>query len=282
MNNKVTVLINSCDLYKSAWEPFLELFLIQWPDCPYDFVINSETLDYTGKIKNVKAVHPDDKAMTWTQRFRYVLNHIESEYILFFIEDYFVLKPVNTRVFEHAVKVMDENPNVGMISLASTQKTGIKTYDYEDNDFYSRKIDEKNLIWCRTNLYRKDYLLKLLRDHETIWNFESYASYRAMKLPYIILQQNNNSPETFTFSVKVENGIGITRRKWLKGNIDLFKEYNIDVDFDELGFFDEAANTIPAEKNNRSLKESAYKIKKRLYSLKREREKKKNIRKSKK
>lgn len=262
MSKKVTVLINSCDLYKSAWEPFLELFLIQWPDCPYDFVINSETLDYTGNKKNVKAVHPDDKNMTWTQRFRYALNHIESEYVLFFIEDYFVLKPVNTRVFEHAVKVMDENPNVGMISLASTQKTGIKTDDYEDNDFYSRKIDEKNLIWCRTNLYRKDYLLKLLRDHETIWNFESYASYRAMKLPYIILQQNNNSPETFTFSVKVENGIGITRRKWLKGNVDLFKKYNINVDFDELGFHGESAPKKPAEENGGLLRESAYKVKK--------------------
>lgn len=103
-----------------------------------------------------------------------------------------------------------------------------------------------------------------------------------MKLPYIILQQNNNSPEAFTFSVKVENGIGITLRKWLKGNIDLFKEYDIDVDFNELGFLEEPDNTTSAEKNNRSLKESAYKIKKRLYNLKKEREKKKNIRKSKK
>ena len=219
--------------------------------------------------------------MTWTQRFRYVLNHIDSEYVLFFIEDYFVLKPVNTRVFEHAVKVMDENPNVGMISLASTQKTGIKTDDYEDNDFYSRKIDEKNLIWCRTNLYRKDYLLKLLRDHETIWNFESYASYRAMKLPYIILQQNNSSPETFTFSVKVENGIGITRRKWLKGNVDLFKKYNIGVDFGELGFSSESA-PVTTDENSSPLRESAYKVKKWMRDKKKEMKTQINIIKSKK
>lgn len=282
MNDKVTILINSCDLYKSAWEPFLKLFLIQWPDCPYNFVINSETLDYHGEIKNVRAIHPDDKTLTWTQRFIYVLNHIESEYILFFIEDYFVLNPVNTKVFEHAVKVLEKNPNVGMICLASTHKENIKTNDYEDEDFYSRKIDEKNLIWCRTNLYRKDYLLKLLRDHETIWNFESYASYRAMNLPYIILQQNNNSPEVFTFSVKVEDGIGITLRKWLRGNVELFKKYNIDVNFDELGFIDEITASGSANKSENSIKESLYKIKKGIHDLKKKLKKQSNIKKSKK
>lgn len=284
MDNKVTILINSCDLYKSAWEPFLKLFLIQWPDCPYNFVINSETLDYHGEIKNVRAIHPDDKTLTWTQRFRYVLNHIESEYILFFIEDYFVLNPVNTKVFEHAVKVMEENPNVGMISLAATHKDNIKTDDYEDEDFYSRKIDEKNLIWCRTNLYRKDYLLKLLRDHETIWNFESYASYRAMDLPYIILQQNNNSPEVFTFSVKVEDGIGITLRKWLRGNVDLFKKYNIDVNFDELGFIDEVSPQPNSANNNREnpIRESLYKIKRGLRDIKKKIKKHDSINRSKK
>ncbi len=282
MDNKVTILINSCDLYKSAWEPFLKLFLIQWPGCPYNFIINSETLDYNGDIKNVRAVHPDDKSLTWTQRFRYALNQTETPYVLFFIEDYFPLNPVNTKVFEHAVKVMDENPNVGMISLAATGKENIKTDDYEDEDFYSRKIDEKNLIWCRTNLYRKDYLLKLLRDHETIWNFESYASYRAMKLPYIILQQNNNSPETFTFKVKIEDGIGITLKKWLKGNVALFDKYGIDVDFSELGFLEENNGTPSNSQKSNPLREAAYKFKKGVRDIKKAVKKQNNIRNSKK
>lgn len=282
MNDKVTILINSCDKYKSAWEPFLDLFSIQWPNCPYKFLINSETVIYNGKHKAVETLCPNDKTLTWTQRFKYALNHIDSEYVLCFIEDYFLLKPVNTSVFEKAVKIMDDNPNVGMICLASTKKTGIKTDDYEDDDFYSRKIDKNNLIWCRTNLYRKDYLLKLLRDHETVWNFESYASYRAVKLPYIILQQNNNSPETFTFSVKIEDGIGITRKKWLRGNVALFEKYNIDADFDELGFFDELPFDSPSESKKNFFMESAYKIKKGIRNAKKEIKKQNSIRKSKK
>ena len=34
MNNKndVTILVNSCDKYEDAWEPFFKLFSIQWPN----------------------------------------------------------------------------------------------------------------------------------------------------------------------------------------------------------------------------------------------------------
>ena len=91
------------------------------------------------------------------------------------------------------------------------------------------------MIWCRICLYRRDYLLKLLRSHETIWEFEQYASFRAMKLNYIILQQNNNQPEVFTFKVRIEEGYGITLRKWLPKNIELFEKFNISVNYDNLG-----------------------------------------------
>lgn len=233
---KVTILVNSCDLYEDAWEPGLKLFKIQWPNCPYDFVLNTETKKYSGEIDNVKTVCYGKKG-TWTERFRYVLEQIDSPYVLFTLEDYFLLNKVNEAVFEKAVSVMDTNPNVGMICLSQTQRTDIKTEQYEDDNFYSRIINEKCLIWCRICLYRRDYLLKLLRDHENIWEFEQYASYRAKKLNYIILQQNNVEPECFTFKIKIEDGYGITRRKWLPKNVELFKEHSIEVDFDRLGIY---------------------------------------------
>lgn len=233
---KVTILVNSCDLYEDAWEPGLKLFKIQWPDCPYDFVLNTETKKYSGEIDNVKTVCYGKKG-TWTERFRYVLEQIDSPYVLFTLEDYFLLDKVNEAVFEKAVSVMDTNPNVGMICLSQTQRTDIKTEQYEDDNFYSRIINEKCLIWCRICLYRRDYLLKLLRDHENIWEFEQYASYRAKKLNYIILQQNNVEPECFTFKIKIEDGYGITHRKWLPKNVELFKEHSIEVDFDRLGIY---------------------------------------------
>lgn len=271
---KVTILVNSCDLYEDAWEPCLKLFKIQWPNCPYDFVFNSETKEYSGEAENVRTVC-FNKQGTWTERFRYVLEQIDSPYVLFTLEDYFLLNKVNSEVFEKAVSVMDNNAEVGMICLSHTDRIGVKADGYEDDNFYSRVINEKCMIWCRICLYRREYLLKLLRDHETIWEFEQYASYRAKKLNYIILQQNNNDAECFTFKVKIEEGYGITQRKWLPKNIELFEKHGIRVNYDRLGIFSPPAlseKTQITKSNN--VKEMLYSIKHAIKVIKRKAKKK--------
>lgn len=260
---KVTILVNSCDLYEDAWDPGFKLFEIQWPNCPYDFVLNSETKKYSGEVENVRTVCYSKKC-TWTERFKYVLEQIDSPYVLFTLEDYFLLNRVNTEVFEQAVSVMDSNPKVGMICLSQTERTDIKTNQYKDDNFYSRVINEKCMIWCRICLYRREYLLKILRNHETIWEFEQYASYRARKLDYIILQQNNNKPECFPFKIKVEDGYGITRRKWLPKNVELFKKYGIQVNYDGLGIFDVSGSS----KQVQSVETKKSTIREMLYNIK--------------
>ncbi len=260
--NKVTILVNSCDLYEDAWEPAFKLYKAQWPDCPYSFVLNTETKKYNGELANIKTICYGKKG-TWTERFEFVLNQIDTPYVLFTLEDYFLLNKVNSEVFEKAVSVMDNNPNVGMICLSHTNRNDINNGDYEDENFYSRIIDSKCMIWCRICLYRREYLLKLLKSHESIWEFEQYAAYRAMKLNYIILQQNNNQPEVFTFKIKVEDGYGITLRKWLPKNVELFEKFNIQVNFDNLGMFDPEVLKKPqkTKTKGKNLREQLYDVK---------------------
>ena len=273
--NKVTILVNSCDIYEDAWVPQFKLFKVQWPDCPYSFVLNTETKEYKSNVDDVKTICYG-KNGTWTERFEYVLNQIESPYILFTLEDYFLLNKVNVEVFDKAVSVMDNNPTVGMICLSHTGRENIATGEYEDENFYSRIIDPKCMIWCRIRLYRKEYLLKLLKAHESIWEFEQYASYRAKKLNYIILQQNNKQPEVFTFKVKIEEGYGITRRKWLPKNVALFEQFNIQVNFDNLGMYNskDLEKTTRNEKEDNSFREQLYKIKHFIKKSKKELKKK--------
>ena len=263
----VTILVSSCDLYEDAWNPFIKLFNIQWPDCPYPMVINSETEDYKGDEENVTAVFPGNKKLTWSERLKYCLDRIDSKFVLFIIEDYFVQKPVNIDVFYHALELMKANENIGMACL-SHGREDTRNGEYEDDFFFSRLIDEKNLIWCRVNLYRKSYLISLLKKHETIWEFESYAWSRAVSLPYMILQQKNNHPECFSFSIKVSEGYGITEKKWLPKNKELFEKYNISVNFDRLGFWFEKEEEKTEEKKSFII-EFLYKIKHTIKVMKR-------------
>lgn len=267
MKNNVTILINSCDKYQDAWDPFIRLFKEYWPDCPYDMVINTETIECFSESDRVRTICSDTKELTWSQRFKYCLDQIDTEYVLFCLEDYFVQKPVNTEVFYKALNLMESNKKIGMAAL-SYGRNDVKTGEYEDDCFFSRIIDEKNMIWCRMNLYRKDYLMSLIRVHESIWEFESYASYRAKKLPYIILQQNNNYEECFTFHVKIEEGYGITEGKWLPKNLELFSAHNIDVDISKLGMYESNGKADTSIKKN-WIFESLYKVKHEIKVIKR-------------
>ena len=60
MNNKndVTILVNSCDKYEDAWEPFFVLLEKYWIDHPRKILLNSETIEYDGSLKYVKTVLP--------------------------------------------------------------------------------------------------------------------------------------------------------------------------------------------------------------------------------
>ncbi len=242
----VTILINGCDKYEDAWEPFIKLFRIQWQDCPYPFVLNTDTKTYRGAYaEEVTSIHPDNPNVPWGRRLYGCLEKIETEYVLFIVEDYFIQNPVCVEVFEHAHSLMRADSRIGMAAL-SYGKPNVESGEFEDEYFFSRVIDQKNMIWCRINLYRKDYLQKLIRNHETIWEFERFASYRAQKLPYIIIQQKRSVPECFTFDIKVEKGYGITRGKWLPKNVELFEKHGIDVDFEKLGIWKEETPGKPA------------------------------------
>lgn len=271
-SSEITILINSCDLYKDAWEPFIKLFYIQWNDCPYPIAINTESIEYNGEYsENVKTFFSPNKDITWSGRLRSCLEKIETEYVLFILDDYFVQNPVAVDVFEHAHELMRNNKSIGMAAL-SYGASNVEDGNFEDEFFYSRIINKKNKIWCRINLYRKDYLLKIIRDHETIWEFEQYAAFRAEKLPYSIIQQKSSVPECFTFYVKFEDGYGISLRKWLPRNKELFEKYGIEVNFDNLGFLDlEAFNNSQKAKGvkekPKGAKEKLYIVKKKIIGI---------------
>ena len=283
----ITILINSCDIYKDAWEPFIRLFFIQWKDCPYPIIINSETTIYKGVYsEKVKTICSIEKNISWSKRFRRCLEKVDTEFVLFILEDYFIQNVVSTDVFEHAHLLMKQNKKIGMAAL-SYGASNVEDGNFEDDYFYSRIINEKNKIWCRINLYRRDYLLNLIRDHENMWEFEQYASYRAKKLPFFIIQQKDSVPECFTFYVKYEEGYGISGRKWLPKNKDLFEKYGIEVNFDNLGFLDlKKLNNSKAEnespKKSKGIKENLYVVKKKVFGFPKQVKKKIRIFKSKK
>lgn len=89
LNNDVTIIVNSCDKYECAWEPFFKLFKINWPECEsFNIILNTEEKKYECDFLKINTV-PGGKEITWSKRLKNVLVNINTEYILFFFRGFF-------------------------------------------------------------------------------------------------------------------------------------------------------------------------------------------------
>ena len=252
-NNDVTILVNSCDLYEDTWYPFFKLLHMQWPDCPYRMVLNTETKKYDCPFLNVETVNSGTE-LSWTARLRYALNQIDSEFVLFFLEDFFLLEPVRTEAFAKALDIIKQNKDVGLVHFTPTEKEMPEAKNNLENCFYELPVRKRTLrTRVAVSLFRKDYFLKLLYGDENPWQYERESHIRSMFAGYKIIRQDYSLyPPAFTYCLDHDIGIGVTSRKWLKNNKAFFESKGIlDVNYDRLGIMtDEVKAQIQEKKKD--------------------------------
>lgn len=280
MNDKFTILVNSCDRYEDAWEPFFRLLKIHWPECEnHRIILNTETKVYKCDFLKVETIC-GGKDNTWSKRLKYALNKIDSELVLCFLEDFFLQEKVNTAGLFEAVALMNKNKDIGYINLKYSEYRKWKKEPSKEEWFVSRDLINSNTrLAFVTALWRKQWLIDILRSHENPWEFEYYGSIRSQKGDVKALQIRNDDgyfEPVFCFDDKIERGLGITHGQWLPKNKELFEKYGIEVNFDNLGInyklYEEAKN--PPKVNDKTetqkvdLREILYVIKKMLKKLK--------------
>ena len=263
MKKNITILVNSCDKYEDAWKPFFCLLHKYWSECIYDIILNTETKTYHHANLNIKTI-PGGK-LPWAKRLKNALLQIDTPYILYLLEDFFLTSKVSNDTFEMAHTLIEADNQIGYIGLKHNH-----SYTFRDNENIETQtlpfISKDDLICCnRVNsqsaLWRRDWLLSLIKEHETPWEFEKYASIRSRRSNKKVLIINNNvCPPVFSYEVDFEYGYGIYGGKWLKNNETLFKEHGITVDFTNLGFYTQPTVSISKKKT--------FSIREYLYSLK--------------
>ncbi len=285
MSNKVTVLVSSCDKYEDAWEPFFKLFDKFWPSCPLDFVLSTESKSYDCDFLSVRTINSDACSL-WGRRLKNAVNQINSEYILLFLEDFFITSPVDIDLFNDAVEILDTMPNVGSIKYYGSPKycNSIKSKVLKEHINYSFiETKGKELGFVTVSLWRKQCLQNMIFDSDNPWEFEKECQYRCVSIPYRFVLQNGNSDAVFEYYIGPQNNLGLTLGKWLPGNKDLFEKNGIyNVNFERLGvlqkfetkseYLDFVKSLQPQAENNQQgkidLKERLYNFKKKIFKLK--------------
>ena len=223
----VTILVNSCDKYEDAWEPFFNLLKLQWYDCSYDIVLSTETKSYFCDYLNVKVIN-SPKDLPWSNRLKYTLSQIDTEYVLFFLEDFFLLEKVDVCCFEKALKIMNENKKISLIQFPSVEPHYKPPEIISDNTFVNVKLFKSYRAKVMVSLWRKKDFEKVIFDNENPWVCEKETSIRTITCGQKILRQDNNiSVPTFYYCINPRMGYGITNGKWLKNNKSFFESYGI-------------------------------------------------------
>ncbi|HEY9596459.1 MAG TPA: hypothetical protein V6D33_02175 [Cyanophyceae cyanobacterium] len=174
--SEIAIVVLSCDRYSDLWQPFFSLFWQNWSDCPFPIYLLSNYQSFSDR--NVISV-PIGEDLSWSKGLKQILEQISTPYTLLFLEDFFLLSPVdNARVlscFETLRKLEgdmlrlkpDPPPNQPVQGFPEIGRIGM--------DAFFR-------ISTQTALWRREFLLNLLQENESAWEFEVNASDRSRDL----------------------------------------------------------------------------------------------------
>jgi hypothetical protein len=191
LENNCVIIISSCDAYADAWDPFFTLFFRYWQDCPFRVILISNTLDYADrriasfKIKN---------DLGWSGNLIEVLNSLREDYIIYFQEDYFLRKKVDSEKVMAALKLMEEI-QAAYFRLYPCPGPDLPFDNNQEIGIISPNAPYRNST--QTAIWDRKILLSLLERGETGWEFETgggiersrrisqpFLSYRAPAINY--------------------------------------------------------------------------------------------------
>ena len=174
--NQMAVLVNSCDKYEKLWPIYFGMLKRFWQDCDYPIYLNTENKQYSFDDLNIKMLNSTATNLPWSKRLREAVLRIDCELILLTLDDFILEEPVNLDSLNACMDIMN-HPEIGVIQLVVGSETGEIQYDL----LREQPKKQSYRINCQMAIWRKEYLLKILRDFETPWEFEKFGSIRSQR-----------------------------------------------------------------------------------------------------
>lgn len=185
--DNISVVLSSCDKYSDAWTPFCQQLIANWPGFNLPLYLNTETKAFNFDGLDVRCPFAGKNLhfKQWSDRLEKLLVLIPTDYILFFLDDFWLTQPVNIKAFEEIYSFMKNDGNIGFICLKREDKEYAKELVAKNKRISSSPYLYECLgnmpfrITTQVGLWKKDYLIKLLRSHESVWYFETRATKRS-------------------------------------------------------------------------------------------------------
>jgi hypothetical protein len=244
--NDLTIFVNTSDNFEDCWNPFFKLFATYWPGCPFLIVLNTETKDYSYpglNIRCTKVAQGEKDRLGWSECLTRAFDFVNTPYILYLQEDYFLEEPVNQQSLIELLEVLRDE-SIGAIQLFGAD--GPRPF-YQMESPLILEVDKRTKwrLSLQSVLWKTAFLRSLVRHHESPWQLESYGSYRTRRSKLKICCLN-----PLLFSRKEISEIypykptGVVAGKWVEAIVvPLFAKHKIEMDFSQRGFHDTTKRT---------------------------------------
>lgn len=218
-DNKLTILVSSFDGFADCWKPFIHGFKKYWPDCDYDIFLITNYLDSPDEdlVPSIKV----GEDLGWASNIKKALKKINSDYVLYLQEDYWLNQEVNTKNLQvYLNRSIINNWEYFRISPLTVPK------EFSDDLFFN--TTGKYRLALQSVLWKKDFLQSLLFDGESGWDFESKSEERLAGRDVHTYSINSDLKNNFIMSYCW--GTAVRKGKWTEGAIDFVKNEKIDFD----------------------------------------------------
>lgn len=238
----LTIFVNTSDNFEDCWIPFFTLFKRYWPDCPYPIVLNTETKDFQFdglSIHCSKVAAGETRRLTWSECLARSLDAIDTPFILYLQEDYFLEAPVREDLLDALLsEIRADRADV----IRILECGGAGPWRPTQNPLLW-EVDRraKYRISLQAALWRKSNLRNHIRLHESPWQLEIFGSARARRLNEKVFSVNRDlfsNPDSEIFPYQAT---GVVSGQWERQIVEpLFAKHGIEMDFTRRGFYDPA------------------------------------------
>lgn len=161
----LAVVVSSCDAFRDCWEPFLYSLDTYWPDCTWPvYMVSNEQAMPHDKVKFIRV--GDDRG--WASNLKLALQQVETEYILYLQEDYFLNRRVKTEVLREQL----EYCRAERVDYLRLTPPFFDAHIVAGSDYAVSPPSAPYRLCLQAALWKKDTLDKLLIPGFNAWQFE--------------------------------------------------------------------------------------------------------------
>ncbi len=222
MRSDCSLLIDTCDKYRDAWNICSETIRINWSDCHYKKIMLTEKADIPDGYIFDEVIHVD--ATNWSIMLHKALEKIESKYIIFMLEDQWSITPINQDRIDMAIDKMENDNDIAVVYLETAKEGGVKKTIKVDNDYNELVWGSPYRLSCAPGIFRKDFLYKMTEEAISPWDFERIKSFDEIGKNVKVLELQNSGWS------RIDETGAIYRGKWVPGVRKYAQSLGIEID----------------------------------------------------